>query len=667
MQVDLTTTAVGRRTLIQTYESFFSHVRFAGTFRLIVTLDPAYGVDEEETAETLAYLDELPRRKRQVDHVVVERFDRHVGLAGALSVLFAHATAPYGVHLEDDWEITGEIDLDGLIADLTSQNSSAIVFTNEHVARDGTFERPGEVEHLDGSHVPLLRLTGASWARHYMPLCPHVHATARWTPALAKALAVTDADACPDERVRAHLIAERSGADHNVLWTKQVLARDTGRSWLAERGLHKAITPRHQTGAGGSTLPASNSGPLGLPRSAALRERALAVIPGMTQTFQKRPENFADGSYPVYLERGDGALVWDVDGNSYVDFICGLGAATLGHNHPALTNVIRERAGRGVLLSLPSPVEVTLAELLAGTLPGKPMVRFLKTGADACSAAIRLARYHTGREKVLLTGYHGWHDQLIARAPDTPQAVRGLSTRVGLDSGEDDDILLDLVKQDGRELAAVVIAAPYHRILPADLLRSLRTLCDDTGALLILDEIVTGFRLAAGGLGELYGVQPDLVCLSKGLAAGMPLSAVCGRSDVMERLTDLRVSTTFGGELLSLEAAKVALREYRKDDYYTRISALGRQLRDGFNAHAAALGSPPIVVGYDAMPCLRFSGDPDRHARRARLFLAEMARRGVLLRRDVNFVCAAHTPQQVSFAVEGAGAALRALRSEGVL
>ncbi|MGN5380908.1 aminotransferase class III-fold pyridoxal phosphate-dependent enzyme [Streptomyces lasalocidi] len=187
------------------------------------------------------------------------------------------------------------------------------------------------------------------------------------------------------------------------MYTRDVVAHDIGRPWLAARSRFRALTPQHlgET-AGLGKLPAARSGPLLLTRSADLRRRAERVTPGLTHTFQKRPENFADGAYPVYLERGEGAIVRDVDGQSYVDFISSLGAATLGHNHPVVANTLRERASRGLLLSLPTPAEVTAAEVLVGSVPGVDMVRFLKTGAEACAASMRLARFLTGRDEVLL-------------------------------------------------------------------------------------------------------------------------------------------------------------------------------------------------------------------------------------------------------------------------
>jgi aminotransferase MxcL len=663
--VDITTTSVGRDTLLTTYNSFFDNVSYSGSFRVVVTIDPAYGVEEEEVETTVRFLEALPERYPQVREVVVERLPKQIGLQGALSLLFAHAAAPVGVHLEDDWRFLAPVDLDTLISDLYAQDSSQIVLTNSHAARGGTFEHPDEVEEVPGTSGRLLRLNTSSWAAYFLPLCPHLHRTDRWAPTVAKALALTDGLRCPDERVRERVIAEQTKDRHNVLWTRDVVAEDLGREWMVKRGRYKAITAEY-AGEAETERVLRNSGdsPLALKRSAGLRSRAEKLIPGMTQTFHKRPENFAEGEYPVYAERGRGAVLWDVDGNPYVDFVMALGAASLGHDHPALSNVIRERLGRGVLLSLPAQAEITAAEELVRAVPGAEMVRFLKTGAEACSASLRLARHLTGREHVLLAEYHGWHDQLGGPSAGVPAGAARLGERFTLYSPADDARFLTAVRERGAQLAGIVLSTPYHRVLSAEFLGELRAACDEQGCLLVLDEVVTGFRLAPGGLGQFHGVRADILCFSKGIAAGMPLAAVAGPRHIMDRFAELRVSTTFGGELLSLEAMKAALREYERTDYYEHIAVLGRQLRDGINEHAARLGFGEIVTGYDPMPCLRFDADPAAHQRMARTFLAEMARRGFLLRRDVNFISAAHTSAQIDNAVAASAEALTRVGTE---
>ncbi|MEW2514681.1 aminotransferase class III-fold pyridoxal phosphate-dependent enzyme [Streptomyces sp. NPDC046870] len=638
--VDLTTTSVGRDTLPRTYTSFFANVRFSGTFRVIATVDPAYGVPPEERAATLAFLRDLPRSEPRVSEVVVEEFPRPVGLPGALSVLLAHARTPVGVHLEDDWEFDGPVDLDALIEDLLAGGGTQIVLGNSHVARGGTFDRPEEARPVAGTRVPLVRLTPASWAAGFLPLSPHVHVTDRWAPAVARALATTDPGSCVDERLRDLVIAENGYEEHRVLWTRDVVAHDIGRPWLAERSRFRAITPEHLgTGADTGALPEPGDRPLTLARSAALRERAERVIPGTSSTLADGPGRLT-GIHPGYLERGDGALVRDVDGRSYVDFVCAGGAATLGHNHPVVANTVRERGGRGLLLSLPVEAEITAAEALVAAVPGVEMVRFLKTRTGARAAAVRLARTVTGRDRVLFAG--------------RPAGPPGASPAVELDSADDDALLLRLLADEGSRTAAVVLCPPHHRRLTAGFLAELRRLCDLHGTMLVLDEDITAFRLAPGGLGQSLATEADLTCFSTSLAAGAALAAVAGPRRTMAHFAKLGVASAFTGERVSLEVMKAALRHYANTDYYARVAMLGRRLRDGLDALAGCHGLAPFAVGHDAMPCLRFAADPAGHAPLAEAFVAGMARRGVLLGHGVNFVSAAHGEAHIDFALDAA-------------
>jgi aminotransferase MxcL len=410
-----------------------------------------------------------------------------------------------------------------------------------------------------------------------------------------------------------------------------------------------------------TSLPRTPSTPLMLERSNALLERARRRIPGITQSMMKRPEHFAPGAFPVYLAHGDGALVTDVDGNEYVDFVCGLGANSLGHRHEALLAAAREALEVGFVHSLPTELEVTTSELLVETVPNAEMARFYKTGADATSAAVRLARAVTGKPRLVTVGYNGWHDHFMFDTPGVPSEVAALTRRMPLFAPADETLLLEAVSAGAAELAAVVLSLPYNREVSAEFLRELRALCTDKGVLLVFDEIVTGLRISLGGAQEYYGVEADLACYSKALAAGMPLSALTGPRRFMSELERLQVSTTFGGEVLSLAVCRAALEIYRSTDYVSHLASAGRKLRKGVNDAARELGSSLTVIGYDAIPLFSFGKDPARHGELMRRFQGLMAARGVLLRRDVNFVSGAHTFDQIEFTIEAARESLRAM------
>lgn len=409
-------------------------------------------------------------------------------------------------------------------------------------------------------------------------------------------------------------------------------------------------------------LPKARSGSFSIARSESLLERAKAVIPGLTLSMMKRPDQFAPGSFPVYLARGRGAIVTDVDDNEYVDFISGLAANSLGHRHPALLEAARVALEDGFIHSLPHEIELSATEALLKLAPNADMARFFKTGADATSAAVRLARAITGKELIITIGYNGWHDHFMFDTPGVPSALRELTTRLPLFTPQDEAPVLEEVERGRAELAAVLISLPYNRKIEAGFLKALRETCTENGVLLVFDEIITGFRLALGGAQELFGVRADLTTYSKALAAGMPLSAVTGPREHMERLGQLQVSTTFGGELLSLAVCRAALEVYRTTDYITRINELGRRLREGVNREAEALGSPLRVGGYDCIPFFLFDRDMARHVELMRDFQGRMAKRGVLLRRDVNFISGAHTVEHIDFAIDAVRESLKELQ-----
>jgi aminotransferase MxcL len=409
------------------------------------------------------------------------------------------------------------------------------------------------------------------------------------------------------------------------------------------------------------SLPRPITGEMVLDGSNRLLAEAKRLVPGLSQSMMKRPEVFAPGSFPVFITRGQGALVEDADGQQFIDFISGLGANMLGHNHPDVLEPIRKHLEEGIIHSLPTPVELTAAQAVVDIIPGAEMVRFFKTGADATSAAVRLARYITGKERVITVGYNGWHDHFMFDTPGVPAALAGLTQRMPLFTPPDEGALLTAIEQTGKQLAVVLLSVPYNRVLSREFMHKLRETCTAHEVLLVLDEVVTGFRLALGGAQEFFDVRADFVCISKSIAAGMPLSAVVGPAKHLSKLTDLQVSTTFGGEMLSLAVCESVLKGYRKSDYIQHIASLGKRLREGVNARAEQLGSPLRVIGYDAIPFFLFDKNPAEHAKRMQPFQGAMARRGVLLRRDVNFICAAHTAEQIEYTIEMAGEALQSL------
>jgi glutamate-1-semialdehyde aminotransferase len=307
------------------------------------------------------------------------------------------------------------------------------------------------------------------------------------------------------------------------------------------------------------------------------------------------------------------------------------------------------------------PLEVEVAEIVREAVPGAESVRYSKTGADVTSAAVRLARAATGREKVLCCGYHGWHDWFIAttdRAAGIPGATRELSFTIPYNDLEAARAAI------GEETACVILEPVTFEAPKPGYLEGLREACDRAGALLVFDEMWTGFRLALGGAQEHFGVTADLACFSKAVANGMPLSILTGRRDVMALLAkDVFFFTTFGGEALSLAAARATIGEIRAKDVPAHLARLGRRLKDGYNARARELSleEATACVGFDCRTMVTFApsaGDP--------LVLKSLVQQELLRRRILwqgfHNLSFSHTEADVDEALEAYGDVLAVLK-----
>ncbi len=305
---------------------------------------------------------------------------------------------------------------------------------------------------------------------------------------------------------------------------------------------------------------------------------ALKLIPLGSQTFSKSITQFPFGVSPYFAERADGAYLWDVDGNQYLDFINALASVTLGYNRPEIMSAVQQQLSKGTIFSLSNRLEAEVAELIHQMVPCAEQVRFGKNGSDATGAAIRLARAYTGREYIACCGYHGWHDWYIgttSRHLGVPASIQGLTKTFIYNQLES----LQKIFDEHPQQVAAVILEPMNLTYPLDhFLENIRKLCDQHGTVLIFDETITGFRFANGGAQSLFNVKPDLACFGKGLANGYPLSAVVGRKNIMAKMADIFFSGTFGGELLSLAAAKTVLTLLRNQPILQNIAKTGADL-----------------------------------------------------------------------------------------
>jgi glutamate-1-semialdehyde 2,1-aminomutase/spore coat polysaccharide biosynthesis protein SpsF len=392
-------------------------------------------------------------------------------------------------------------------------------------------------------------------------------------------------------------------------------------------------------------------------------ERAERVIPMGTQTMSKSPTQFVQGVSPIYLERGRGAHVWDVDGNEYVDYPMALGPVLLGYAEPAVDDAVRRQLDDGITFTLMHPLEVEVAERIVAMCPGVEAVRFGKSGSDAMSAAVRAARATTGRDRLLVAGYHGWHDWYIGtttRNRGVPAAVSALTSTFAFNDLDDLERALD---EHAGEVAAVILEPAGLDVPLPGFLQGVVDLTRAHGAVSVFDEIITGFRLAPGGARERYGVTPDVSCYGKALGNGMPISAVAGTWDLMAVFEDVFFSGTHGGEALSLAAARAVLDAVADGRVLKDIEQRGQRMFDGIAARIEqhGVGERVRVGGEPQRSVVAFAGDDQLVVKS--WVQQTLVEHGALFNGSM-FICARHSDDDIDRALAAFDAAFAALAAD---
>ena len=433
-------------------------------------------------------------------------------------------------------------------------------------------------------------------------------------------------------------------------------------------------------------------------RSKELFQRAVEVMIEGGSSPSRGPANY--GGTPLFIERGEGAYIWDVDGNRYLDWMLAYGALPLGHAHPVVVEAIQKAAEGGNLFAAAAEIEVEVAELVASMIPGAEKVRFANTGTEATMAAIRLARGMTGRPKFIkFEGhYHGWYDDFLVNAHPHPVASLGhrndpvkIADSSGLNRRALDDTIvvpwndIDAIERAVRDnrgqVAAVItegVMANIGVIGPAEgYLKALRELTRDNDVLLILDETVTGFRIAPGGCQEHFDVDADIVTFGKGVGAGMPVAGFCGRADLMEGLVwgGVLHYGTQNGSRLGMYAAAANLRELRKDDgaAIAHLWHIGESLCVGLREVFKRAAAPAIVQNVGPMLQIMFTDRPEirdfrefcEHVDRSayQQFVWRLFDHGVYMSPSAalhSVACLAHTDDDVAFTIDAVDQALSA-------
>ncbi len=373
---------------------------------------------------------------------------------------------------------------------------------------------------------------------------------------------------------------------------------------------------------------------LNLEKSLALFEEAKEISPGGVMGI-RRPYNFVEGEYPIFLTHGRGSHIFDVDGNEYIDMLCAYGPIILGYDEPEINRAVIEQMEKGFCFSLVQPVQNELIKRLIKLIPSAEMAILVKTGSDATGVAVRIARGYSGKDKILRCGYHGWMDWCVEVPGGVPKAVRELTLEFPYG---DLDALEKLLRENSGEVAGIIITPVGHPLAkpvsapPEGYLEGVRNLADKYEVVLIFDEIRSGFRVSMGGAQERYGVTPDLSTFGKALANGYPISACVGKKEFMRLVeNDVFISSTFFPNSLEMVAAMKCLDILERDQVIEKIWENGAIFLAKLKEIVSSSGVPATVSGIPPMPFLTFDKTDDHYKQRRTLFYTEAIRRGLFI------------------------------------
>ena len=421
-------------------------------------------------------------------------------------------------------------------------------------------------------------------------------------------------------------------------------------------------------------------------RSSDLFEEAQRYLPGGVNSPVRAFR--AVGGRPFFVEKGDGSRIYDVDGNVYIDYVCSWGPLILGHAHPQVVEALQKTVGRGTSYGAPTELEVTLARMVTEALPSVEMVRFVNSGTEAVMSALRVARAYTQRDKVVKFAgcYHGHADSLLVKAgsgaltlgvPNSagvPEAVARDTITIGYNNL---DQVREIMGSVGKEVACIIVepvAGNMGVVAPSPgFLEGLRELTQKHGALLVFDEVITGFRLSYGGAQGLYGIRPDLTCLGKVIGGGLPVGAYGGRRAIMENVAPLGPAYqagTLSGNPLAMTAGIQTLTLLRSGRIYEELEEQGRSLAEGTEEAYRAANLLCCLNRVGSMWTLFFTHGPvkdDRDIERANVeryarYFRAMLDRGISLppsQFEAAFLSAAHSTQDVAETIEASREALQ--------
>jgi len=391
-----------------------------------------------------------------------------------------------------------------------------------------------------------------------------------------------------------------------------------------------------------------------LAKSNELKERAKKVIPHLTGTFSRAAPSFVEGVFPVYIQSAKGSHFTDVDGNQYLDYLCGLGPITLGYNYPVVNDAIINQLKNGILFSLPHPLELELSELLCKTIPHAEMIKFEKSGSNAVTGAVRAARAFTKRDKIAYCGLGGvWHDWQAAMTSRDGGVPKFNHELIKIFDYNDIGGLEQIFSDNPDEIAAIVMEPTSLVHQKDDFLKTVRNIADKNNSLLILDEVVTGFRFDIAGAQKFFDIKGDLVCFGKGMGNGLPISAITGPTEFMKIFDELWVSSTNNSETLSLAGSTAVINEMEEKNTISHCWKLGEKLFDGWNKIVQSQNLDINMIGYPVRQTMQcFDSKKNESPELEALVLQEMIKEGIFMSPGTTFISFSHTQEDVDFTLE---------------
>lgn len=397
-----------------------------------------------------------------------------------------------------------------------------------------------------------------------------------------------------------------------------------------------------------------------------LKNRANKVIPHQTGTFSRAAPTFIEGVYPEYIESADGSHFTDVDGNEFIDYLCGLGPITLGYNYKPVNDAIVQQLKKGILFSLPHKIEVEASELFCNIIPYAEKVKFEKTGSNAVTGAVRAARAITKRDIIAYCGgggvWHDWQAAMVSRDKGVPKFNSDL---IKIFEYNDIEGLEQIFEDFPNQIAAIVMEPTTYEKPKKDFLQKIRKIADRNNALLILDEVITGFRFDLGGAQKFFNIKGDLTCFGKGMGNGLPISAISGPDEFMKIFDELWVSSTNNSEALSLAGTIAVINEMKEKKTIEKCWSTGKKLFTGWNKVSSENGLNSVISGYPIrmiMKCYDSNGkiSPELKA----VILQEIVKKGIFMSPSWIGISYSHSDEDIQKTLENLDLSLKKIKNQ---